>query len=67
VHCATKNDVIQLNPPDLTVQGFIFKQGEQKFWKKITHFFQKVAQKVSKPKKCQNVYNKAQIESLFLL
>jgi hypothetical protein len=33
------------------------------FENKIAHFFKKVAQKVSKLKKIQNIYNKAQIES----
>jgi hypothetical protein len=30
---------------------------------RIFEFFQKVAQTVSKPEKCQNIYNKAQSES----
>jgi hypothetical protein len=38
-------------------------QSYQKFWKKNCPIFQKVAQKVSKLQKSQNILNKAQIES----
>jgi hypothetical protein len=40
----------------------MLNQGDQKFWKKCP-IFHEVAQKVSKLKKCQNIFNKAQFKS----
>jgi hypothetical protein len=38
-------------------------QSDQKIRKKICQIFQKIAQKVAKSKKGQNIYNKAHFES----
>jgi hypothetical protein len=38
-------------------------QGDQKIGKKVAQNLEKVAETVAKPKKCQNIFNKAKLES----
>ena len=40
-----------------------WEQGDQMIRKKICQIFKRIAQKVAKSKKGQNIYNKAQFES----